>query len=172
MLQLKRFSRSRSLMNNGVPKGIPNRQYLGTLGPSGYIFGLLGCFIKIRNFDESWSQQNSIKIMKHLHNWSPRVIWTSFWGGGVERAWRLELRFQKVLLLILSALPPETGGGFNGYRHMPPTPPKLQTISTYAEIGAHLVTLILSSWGWAWGWVGGAAPTDAQNGGKELGNRR
>ena len=46
MLQSKRFSSSRKLMENGAPKGILNRPTSITLEPSGQIFEILGRFFK------------------------------------------------------------------------------------------------------------------------------
>ena len=60
LLQFTRFSRSRNLMENRTPKGIPHRSKLKTLGLLGQILKILGRFRQIRNFDEFWSQQKSI----------------------------------------------------------------------------------------------------------------
>ena len=68
LLQFKRFSRSRSLIENGALKGIPNLSKMITSGLSGRNSEILGWSKNDLVFDEFWSHQESINKVENLLN--------------------------------------------------------------------------------------------------------
>ena len=124
VLPFERFSRSLQLTENGGPKGIPNQPKLITLGASGLMFEILGCFRNMWRKNELWCQQkslNNLKICKLVARGSNVGV---FVRVCVEGARRLESRFYHCLAWVLHALPSQDGGGgFVRVSPYPPTPP-------------------------------------------------